>query len=504
MVTINGLSIKDWDGMIMFSDIPNIIEYSNSDRGNKAYLMLWLAESRYEPMPSGQTITINGETIISTTDIANATGRYFYLGTNSSLVIPSIVNALRNCPNLAANYDIRIHSSDAGTLENALIVQAKQNGSKYDFTFGTTITYDMAHFIAGGTSTDNLMNENIAKVQLQIYKFTDFDRYGNVDVWGDALNDGEYVTTMVKTYYGGKVAFDISPVLSTFAEYGKLVYFRYNLALFTSSGFNEIDASDKSTNMKFGLYTTIGYRANKSQPYVPKINIPTLMQNVDNGIDWANLNNLYVYKPNIKFSWVASEATSTFTVKYLDSAFNVKHTNVVTLSNNNGIDKSIDLDENRMKENSYIAIQLPKNRGNLLYTIIKGINAADDVTRIHFRNSMGGVSFFDFTGNHSEDINIDSETYEIGNLDYYNSKERQQLMVYDRNVTHKFTVNSHIISKSGTKIIEDMAKSKKVWLEDNVDRTIEDIILTDVKINKMNDYDDLYSIQVSYEYSREN
>lgn len=497
MVTINDRPKSDWNGMIMFSDVPNIIEYSNTNRGNKAYIEMWLVENRYEPMPSGQTITINGETIISTTDISNATGRYFYLGTNSSLVIPSIVDALRNCPNLAANYDIRIHSSDAGQLENALIVEAKQNGSKYNITYGTTITYDMAHFIARGNSTDNLMNESFAKVYMQIYKYTDFDRYGNVDTYGDALNDGEYVTTMVKTYYGDRVAFDISPVLSTFVEYGRLVYFRFNLALMTSSGFEEIEDVHN-------LYATVGYRNNFSQPYIPKLNVPCLMQHNGNGIDWSNLYSLYVYKPNIKFSWVSEDASSTFTIKYLDSAYNVKYSNVVTASNNNDIDVSIDLDKNKLLESSYIAIQLPKNRGNLLYTVIKGINAADDVTRIYWRNEYGGISFFDFTSTHSSELSINSDTYSMGNLDYYKTQERMQEMVYGKNVIKTYSLTSHIVDSLGRYIFESLAKSKKIWTEDDESGIIDDIILTNVKIDKVNENQNLYNATIQYYKSRNN
>ena len=503
-ITINGLSESNWDGLILFSDVPNIVTYSNSDQGTYARLFINVGTTGYTSMPSGQTITLNGETITSVTDISKVGGRYFYLGANSNWVATTIVDALRNCPSIAASYDIMLNSGDAGDIEApfSVLVKAKQTGTRFNITLSHTITN--SHILSfqnyNGQSNDSLKNETFAKVQLQLYKYTDFDRYLNVDTYGDVLNDEEYVTTLVKTYYSDEVRFDISPILSTFAEYGRLVYFRFIVTLFTSSN----DNSFRQIKSVHNLYTTVGYRENHSLPYLTRTNVPCLMQNVGNGIEWANMHTLYVYEPSIYFGWVDSAETSTFSVKYLDSMYNQKYASVVSLTNNGGIDNMINLNQNYLEECSYVSIQLPSNRGVLLYTIIKGVNAADKCTRVYWRNEYGGISFFDFTGNHTTELDIGSGLYSKGDLNYYSDVEREKDIVYSRDLNHKHTVNSHLINKQGTQIFESLAKSKKVWIIDEETRDIEDIIIEDIQINESSDFFDIYNVSVVYRMSREN
>lgn len=504
-VNINGLPPSQLDGLILFSDVPNIVTYENSDQGEKAFFMITVGTNQYQSLPSGQTITINGETITSVNDISKVGGRYFYLGVNSSWVMPTIVDALRNCPNLAASYDICAYSSDAGDIDQpyALIVKAKQNGTKYNLTTSSTINNSHILLFENyiGKSNDELLNTDFAKVQLQIYKYTDFDRYLNVDTYGDVLNDEEYVTTLVKTYYQDEVKFDISPVLATFAEYGRLVYFRLIITVFTSS--NEL--SYRQIRSIHNLYCTVGYRCNHSVPFIPQVNTPCLMQNVGNGIEWANMHTLYVWKPSLVFSWVSSTQNSNFTIKYLDSTFNQRYSTVVSTSNNGGIDKKFDLNPSYLEECSYVSVQLPNNRGNLLYTIIKGINAADECTRLQWRNEYGGISFFDFTGKHNEQMKLNTETYEKSDLDYYdNGNDVEKDVVYSRDVEHKFTVTSHLIDKNGTQIFESLAKSKKVWFLDEQTNEKVNVIIEDISINESADFFDVYTVSVTYHLSREN
>lgn len=59
-ITINGLVESNWEGLILFSDIPNIVTYTNSDQGDEAYLMINVGTTGYTAQPSGHCITING------------------------------------------------------------------------------------------------------------------------------------------------------------------------------------------------------------------------------------------------------------------------------------------------------------------------------------------------------------------------------------------------------------------------------------------------------------
>lgn len=506
-VRINGRPQSDWDGMIMFTEIPNIVSYTNTDNGTKARMEIKL-NSNFTPVKSGETLTINGDTVVSTTDITQVGGRYFYGGANTQWFVPTLVNALRNCPNIVSNYDVRVGNDEDGDIDSVVVIEARTTGSKYNIVwdasdgmkaFDRFTGMHISYTVINGTSSDELKNVNFAKLQLQLYKYTDFNRYGNVDTYGEAISKSEYVTTLEKTYYSNEVRFDISPVLSTIAEYGRLVYFRFSLTLFSSSSSHAFEELAVVHNM----YVVHGYRCNASIPYFTKRNVPCVLQEFGNGIDWANLDTLYVYKPSIDFSFVSTAETNTIQMTYLDSAYNPLFSSILSI-NNNKIDNSISLTRRRLDEASYVRITLPDNRGNLIYNIIKGMNASKRCVRMNWRNEYGGISFFDYTGNQDEVLEIDSNEYEMSNLYYHDSNDREQIVVYNRDVTHKYTVKSHLISKSGTKIFESLAKSKRVWIYNEETTENEYIIIDDIKIDVVNDQDDIYEVTVTYHMSREN
>lgn len=507
LITINNLEESDYNGLIMFSDIPNIVTYSNKDSGKKAEMTI-VFNDNFTFIKDNETLTINGETVIATTDISKVGGRYFYTGGDvKQWIVPTMIDALRNCPNLAANYDIYMADED-GVLIDKVVIKAKTTGSKFNLSYDATdgfkafdkygdgehITFD----ITDGTSTDGLKNTKNAIIQMQIYKSKTFG-YNHIEP-----DTEEYITTLSKTYYETNVDFDISPVLSIFSEYGRLTHFRIVMSILST---NAVTPFRQIANIS-NLYSTIGFRTQNSQPYIPSINVPTLLQNVGNGIEWANLYPLYIYKPSISFSFL-SDGVQTVNVKFLDSAFNIMADARRTTNNlpNNHLDTEIEFnsfEKYMFKQASYIAIELPQNRGNLLYKIVKGLKATDKCTRLYWRNEMGGISFFDFTGQHQEDIKIDSTTYNKGDFDYYRSKEREKTIIYSKDITHQYTVTSHIIEYNGTKVIESLAKTQKAWIVDDEYGTIENILITDVKINELQEYDDLYTITVSYSLSREN
>lgn len=505
-ITINNRPLSECQNMVFFTDVPNIVTYDNSNQGTPAKLYINVGTSQYSAQPNGQTITINGETITSVSDISQCHGRFFYLGTNPSWVAPTIVDALKNCPSLFANYDIMMNSSDAGDIEEpySVLVVAKDNGTRYNMSLSYTIddTHTLAFYNYDGQSNDDLKDDKFATIQLQMYKYTDFDRYKNVDTYGDVLNDESYVTTMSKTYYSDSVSFDISPLISTFTEYGKLVYFRFILTLMTSSPNHPYQQLASVHN----LYALVGYRANGSIPYVPEINTPMLLQNVGNGITYANLHSLYLYKPYILFSWLASEAQSTFRVRYLNSAYEQQHhTSVVTYNlSNESIDKRIDLNPNYMRMSTYIELTLPSNRGKLLYTIAKGLDAADECTRVEWRNEYGGISFFDFSGKHTKSISLGMDTYEKSDLDYYKEKEREQTIIYSRDSTIEYTLTSHLVDKMGTQFAESLAKSKRVWITNEETNIREEILVNNISIDEAQGDDKLYQVTIKYTYSRTN
>lgn len=408
-ITVNGLQ-NNYEGMIMLSDVPNIVAYENASSGSKAKLEITFTQNRYQPPVKGQTITINGETISSVSEITECNGRHFYIGQfDLGWTCSTMAQALNNCPTIAANYNI-------WATDTKVIIEAKTDGSKYNLTVEDELTsLTMYTTKNDGTSTDDLKNEIFAKVSIQIFK-------QEVDKYNGTKQDAEYIATLSKTYYDDKVSFDISPIISTFSKYGQLTAFRFDVYLMSSNIQNPYSKIISVENM----YVINGYRSNLSTPYIYSDNIPQLMQWVDNGTDWMNKYTLYLYKPEIDLSWVGFDAP-VFQINYLDSTFKSFHTETYSRSNYKTIDIHVDVSGDYFMEAFYISVTLPSINsvnGKLLYTVVKGLKATSECTRIYWRNEFGGISFFDFTGAHDKELTFGGNTYECSDLGYYDTNER--------------------------------------------------------------------------------
>ena len=458
---------------IIFTDIPNILSITDDeglgDAGNYETWEISVTGDLFESVTgNGQYhITLNGDTITNTTDPNNAINKNFYISQSNNATANSIAKALRACPRIASTYDV--YQSDL--YGNKVVVKAKDVGDKKGtIEHNLTNAYMTTIFRQGGS--DSVLNG--AKVDVDVFQ-------------GD-----NYITSLEKNFYNGACYFNISPVISTFAEYETTKPFKLKIYSNKNGEITTLKTIDD-------YEVSVGYIANQGKSVIYYGNL-TLAQNVSRGTYTGAYNTmvLYTYNSEINFSVYSDTATTTsFTINYLNSAKETIYTETKSVSLKYGLnDINFYLDNTQFKDAYYIDIELPV--GNLRYNVVKPIRAAETYQRILWRNSYGGVSFFDMTGERSESRNFESTTYEKQVFDYYESSRKEQEKLYDRNVEFEVTLKSHLIEKNATYIFNDLIMSKYVYTVINGEAY--NIIITGCEITET-DTNSIYEVTIKYKYS---
>lgn len=451
--------ITNPSGYIFFTDVPNILAVEEENSGVRANIHMHIEPSLASATTrDGQWyITINGETITNVMNPDNAINKNFYISDDEVSTAYSITKALRNCPTISANFNIPTDLSDD------VYVRAKKIGNT-PIEIQTNTTGQIYINTTGGTSSSSLDN---ALVDVQIEK------------------DGEYVTTLEKTAYNASTAFDLSPVLSTIAEYGEAVPFTLTMAT-TNSG------STTSLGSISGNHIVNGYKANDSYDYLYRNSI-LFAQNI--------AGKLYIYDNHLPVSFFNPEnnggATVTFT--YLDSMRNTIYTETSTWHNTDSSRKLKELEytlnANYLASCAFFIISVGNTSAE--YEIIKPVKATEGFTRVLWRNEYGGISLFDFTGEKSMSDAITNEEYRKNNFDYYIADLYEDRKLYDKKAVRTVTLKSHIMGKDGIWIFNSLKKAKKVWTNDN-----KAIIINSVQVDEQ-DNNDVYVATITYTYSNE-
>lgn len=474
--------------LITYTDIPNILSIKDTGSGTKATFTLTLSGSLSASGDSQYYISFMGETITNVIDPKNAVSKYFYIASSNASTAAQICRALRNCPTIAANFN----TMNSGST---VTITAKAIGPIFS---GLTNYYDtnISSTYLNGSGTDGTAASSLfgAKVDVDIY------------------SDGDYVTTLEKNYYGSEVAFNISPVLTTISELGKTVPYNLSITKIASDGeFSSIGSI--STN-----YSTVGYMVNQGYKYNLATENPVFAQNMLRGSnkDWYNNSILYVYEPLIAISCyrkLSSSGTTHINLRYLDSTganigphshydknFDFEPGNLIQ-------DMYVTLDPTLLLQAHYIELEFedmdPDNPNDkfLRYNVIKPLKATEYCQRVYFRNSYGGISFFDFTGQKSETRDLDVMTYEKNIFDYYTSDMNDLEKVYDNTVKYTVTLKSHLIENDGKYIFNDMLQSPEAWVERNGEKYA--IIIDSISVDETNNNNNIYEATLKYHYSQE-
>lgn len=464
--------------LICFTDIPNILKITEDNTGTKATVTLTVTNSLYGVTTTdGQwKITFLSETITNVIDPANAINKLFTVMPSANDTAYSMARALRNCPTIASNWNVQANGNMV-TITNKIIGEMFTGGFSNYFETNVGSSYMTVSNTDGSTNA-------------QLYK-------SRIDV--DIYNDGQYVTTLEKNFYNGECAFNLSPVLTTFAKIGDAIPYSFDIR---SIGGLERDGVISQLGTISGNYISVGYMVNQGAKYL--INNMQVAQNFFRGTPKESENNmlLYVYEPSIPISFYKGYSGGmNITVEYKDSAYNTYYTQNLTWMNtgsNNLIDYTINLVPEQFSSAFYIDVTL----GSILvrYNVIKPLHATEYSQRICWRNSYGGISFFDFTGQRTETRDFELSTYQKNIYDYYDDDKNELEKIYDNDVKYSVTLKSHLFDNDGKYTFNDLIQSPDVWTTINGEKYT--IILESVSVDEVNQ-NNVYEATVKYHYSME-
>lgn len=464
-------NITSPSNLVTLTDVPNILKVDETMVGTYAEFTFSFTPDSFQSTVTGDGqyyVSLLGESITNVMNPSNATNRRFYVGKTNYDTAASFVKALRNCGSIAAQFIIY--------LDNQMVkLRSRTIGpvwSDYPNYYSTNIpTTYMIGVGMDGSSTSNFINSKVSV---------------------DVINNDEdvmdkYVTTLEKNWYGNNVSFDISPVLSTFSKYGETQPYRLDVNLYKSDG----------TYMELGSVTAntmIGYEANQSDRYLYNNSMMVLV-NTNMG------QRLYSYTNNIKYSVLLNGGYGGWTtiIKCYDNLGNEIYTGTDTRRNNGRTMMEISREIPITAWTNTDYVDITEGTYTIRWYNIKPLRASDTVQRVYWRNEIGGISFFDFTGKVYETDSIDTDTYEKNVFDFYDTEDYERKMIYTTNYKKNIRLTSHLMPKEGTIPFHSLMKSKRVWTEIN-NKTYY-IIPTAIEINENDTYSGIYSVNFTYEYS---
>ena len=461
--------------MLTFTDIPNILKVSQPISGSKAVFYFDFEGNLQQSVTADSQyyVTFLGETVSNVMNPRDAKNKRFYISGDNDGTAMSFARALRNCGSIAADFNI-IHNGKTVTL------YAKTIGQKWS---------NIANYIQRNIPTDKLTTHGVDGNASSAFLGGKIDV--NIFSAGTYSNDA-YVTTLEKNFYGDECAFDMSPVLSTFSDFGKTTPYLLSLDLIREDG--EWQSLGSVTGN-----TTIGYHANQSDKYKYAQGAQMLL-NKNRGTNGTMI--LYTYNNVIPYSVLCGIDTGGWNVKVSvkDSAFNEVYSYTSTsrrTSSNMIIDTSETIPQTAMTSGYYVDITIGAQTTR--FNIIKPLKATEYYQRILWRNEYGGISFFDFTGSRSESDSVDIETYEKNIFDYHDNNEFERKMIYKNDYKKTVSLTSHLLEEDGKWIFNSLMRSKKVWTTINGKTYY--IIPKSIDVQEDQTYNNIYTVKLTYEYS---
>lgn len=450
-VKLNGQTSPS--NMLCFSDSINILEYSGSVSGVNAVIQM-----TFSGLTSGSTdyyLTILDETITSTDSASGATNKRFYVGDDNSTAY-YVARALRCCDSLNADWNI-VNSG------NKVTMTAKTIGKKVSSGDVTSNMFAAAS-ISGGSSTSL------------------FGGMINVMV-SDSSNSVELQKNISDNY----TSFNLSPILASFAEYGKAKAFTTRLANVTNDGVY--------TELMSGVtnYVGYGYMCNESDPYLPIVDRIL----INPRCNYEDIT-YYTYGNSIPFSILYNGASAyTWSAKRSDLTVISSSTTTFSAPSNKIADLTCYIPSTYMINCYYIDITY--GLSTIRYHVIKPIKMTDSNTRVLWRNEYGGISFFDFTAASSATYSISNDTYNKNVYDYYRTYDKEYKVPYKTLDSREVKLASHILEKGGRFLANSLAASKRVWIEKNGEKHY--LVTKSVEMAEVDQYKNLYQFNYTFEYS---
>ena len=481
MIRIRYNNVDNPNNLITFTDIPNILSVDDSTGGTSAVFELYFyGNIGCIELPSlGYFyISLLGETITSVDEYSKAINKNFY-ATTSVDTAASVAKALRNCPTIAANFTIR-------NVGNVVYLVARNYGVIENVGVGTNIpgagigvsNYFQPRFIQG--SSNSSLNGNKITV--------------------DVSSGGKYITTLEKNCYGSSVAFDMSPLITTLAKHGDSIPYQCNVYKTSSNG-TYSNLGNLGTN-----YVSVGYMCNQGNKFLQYSGTRVAM-NYSRGTTRGAANNttLWVYEPTIPFSVYSSLGSLSVKVyyRYSDGTTRMTEDKTLTCSGSTPLkDCAVQLTPRHLTAVTYVDVEIPssvESKKTIRFNVIQPKHMTEGCNRILWRNSYGGISFFDFTGHKSETRKLETKTYNKNIYNYYTNPKNELEMVYDADVEYEVTLKSHLFNKDSVYVFNDLMQSSEIWTKVNQEDYA--IILESVSVDET-DNNDIYEATIKYRYSQ--
>ena len=510
MATIkyNGANITDTsrtDGIMTFSEVPNILEVQEDVSGDKAEIFIEVRDefSTIVSAESQYYLTFFDETITNVLSPTQAVNKRFYVfpeaqGNAAVNTAMSIVKALRSCASLAADFIITTATTtDAG---DSVLITAKTIGKRNcNQHWDTNIPQESVYVQIVNDGSSDSSSPSLA------YNDGFFKSKNDIEVW----EDDNYITTLEKTWYGDKCSFDVTPVLATLTEPTCILneesVKKYNLKV---SRLAE-NGAYTSLGEVSGL-TTYGFEANASERY-----LPLYTQLLSNNFTSDKANIMYTYDYAIPYSVLCRAGTSPsggFSVNstVYDTAMNQLYAHTDFIRTPYGepyiMDLTFEIPSYLHHTNAaYCDIEV---MGDVIrYEIIKPLKASDGYQRVYWRNEYGGISHFDFTGQRSITDNLDIETYEKGIFGYYDvdSSGRytsESKKIYSSNLKKTWTMKSHLLQQGGQYLFNSLMRSKMIWTTQDDKNVV--LIPKSIEVTEDTTYNNIYTVTCKFEFSQEN
>jgi hypothetical protein len=468
-ITYNGLSSSN--RLLTFSEVPNILKLSETITGRKG-IYNFIVNTPFQSSVTGDSqyyITFLDETITNVMNPKNARNKKFYIANDIPSTAASIAQALRCCPSIAAVFNIE-HS------DNEVELQAKTLGQKWT---------NVAHYL----------DTNISSSYMTMYGTDGTASPSSVymsKVLVDVFEEDKYLTTLEKTFYNDECSFNMSPVLSTFTEFGKSKTYKFDVSTIGENG-------TFSTRGSVSGVTAYGYEANQSDRY-KILNGNMLLLN-------TNRNQLrYVYGNRIDYSLLIGSSSASVSYVIKNAAKSQIYSDTVTVSaGSNGLitDTYFTIPSNVYTLASWVEITVGSVTAK--FKVIKPLKATEYYQRVYWRNEYGGIEFFDFTGSKSESDSVDIETYEKNIFDMYENSEYEIKKIYSNDYKKQVKLTSHLLEAEGRYFANSLMRSKSVWTIINKDTLSEKkhfIIPKAIDVQEDGTYNNIYTVSLTYEYSQ--
>lgn len=491
MATVRLDGQSNVNNVTCFSFAPTILEVSSSTNGS--YTIWQITLGQVTSISTGMYLKVNDITLNMVTSINDVKGYNFYMtpstiASQRKLMVNSLMEALKRVPEIMSGYDVYMpYSGSEKQLQ--ITMRSKTYGNNTPLTITKNISALSISHTEGSASTE--LKEGDLKID--IYKLPIANKYNTT-----TTITGKYQTTLSKhTANDSKVKFDLGSVFASLTNEGEVSQF--GVYIYQITGTNLIEIADYKS-----VYNVNGYLINQGGEFIPRFENAKVALNVNRGENRNYLNNtiLYVYENTIPLSIYAASGVNTLSYKIhyvgsdnIDISSTTQNANLSNALNH----LTINLSDALLMQSKYIDIEFTQyNLGTLRFNVIKPVRATDEHQRVYWYNSWGGVSFFDFAGNRTEERKVKTTTYQDSVLDYYDNDTNERDYVYDKQNEITVKLTTHNIHKDGQWLLFDLQQSRTAWTYINGQKYR--IIVDDVTINTTS-VTDIYTATVQYRYS---